>query len=221
VSRSALADRVISRAAQAGVDLAPAVAAALVTYLELLAKWNRRINLTALPVNPPTDDALDRLVVEPLVAAPHAGGPGAWVLDVGSGAGSPALPLKLARPDIRLVMVEARARKSAFLREAVRALGLEGVVVETGRIEDLVETPDCRETFDCVTLRAVRLDRPMLRAVTTGLKPGGVFLAFGSKGESQKLELFLSEGRGVSLPGSSELRVLRSLSRPKMGHKTE
>ncbi len=66
-------------------------------------------------------------------------------MDVGSGGGSPAIPLKLAVPRLRLTMVEAKARKSAFLREAVRHLGLEQRSVETARYEELLARPDLHE----------------------------------------------------------------------------
>jgi 16S rRNA (guanine527-N7)-methyltransferase len=207
VSTPALFDRLIARAAHAGVHLAPSLASALVAYMDLLARWNRRINLTSLPLEPAADAAIDRLVVESLVAAPHAGRPGASVLDVGSGAGSPAIPLKLARPDLRLVMVEARARKSAFLREAVRSLGLEAVGVATGRLEDLIQTPSYQQTFDSITVRAVRLEQTLLEAMARALRPGGRLLEFASVAERPNVCEEFTLHDTIGLPGGCELRI--------------
>jgi 16S rRNA (guanine527-N7)-methyltransferase len=207
VASSPFAERIVRRAADAGVDVSPPLASTLAAYVGLLARWNRRINLTALPLEPATDEAIDRLVVESLVAAPHAGGPGASVLDVGSGAGSPAIPLKLARPDIRLVMVEARARKCAFLREAVRTLGLEATDVATGRLEDRVRTPGFREAFECVTVRAVRLDREIVGAMAQTLKPGGRLLEFGPRVERPNDGELFRPLRSIVLPGGSKVNV--------------
>jgi 16S rRNA (guanine527-N7)-methyltransferase len=209
VPSSPLAERIVRRAADAGVDVSPPLASALVAYVGLLARWNRRINLTGLPLEPPTDEAVDRLIVEPLMAAPHAGAVGGSVLDVGSGAGSPAIPLKLARPDLRMVMVESRARKSAFLREAVRTLGLEATEVATSRLEDLSRTSGFGRAFECVTVRAVRLDRGILEAIAQALKPGGRLLAFMSMGECQNLGDLFSLMNATPLAGGSVLGVFQ------------
>jgi len=100
------------------------VLAPLETYYRLLAQWNVKINLTALPLQPPTDSTFDRLFIEPLLAAELVPDlPGIW-FDLGSGGGSPALPLKLIRPSLSLTLVESKTRKAAFLREALRALKL-------------------------------------------------------------------------------------------------
>src|SRR4029450_11587640 len=109
------------RPPKAGPPLTDELSAALAAYYELLARWNRKINLTALD-NP--DEAIDRLLLEPVVATKQLARPDVRIMDVGSGGGSPAIPMKLAAPGAALTMVEVKARKSAFLREAVRSLGL-------------------------------------------------------------------------------------------------
>src|SRR5262245_46544264 len=131
-----LRERLIVRGHASDVTIAPATATACAAYLELLERWNRRINLTALPLDPPTDAAIDRLIVEPVAAARHLGTGDRTVVDLGSGGGSPALPFKIAARQVRLVMVESRARKVAFLREAARHLELADVTVEATRFED-------------------------------------------------------------------------------------
>src|SRR5687768_4798862 len=114
----ALDSRLSERAAAAGLTLGGSLRAALLTYYDLLLKWNARINLTALTE---PDEAIDRLLLEPVAAARYLPG-GARLVDLGSGGGSPAIPLALTLHSPRLVMVESRARKAAFLREAARAV---------------------------------------------------------------------------------------------------
>ena len=92
-------------------------------YFELLTRWNAKINLTAFSLAEPDDEALDRLLVEPVVASCHVNPPVGSVIDIGSGSGSPAIPLRLALGATRLTLVEAKTRKAVFLVEALRHLG--------------------------------------------------------------------------------------------------
>jgi 16S rRNA (guanine527-N7)-methyltransferase len=148
-------------------------------YLGLLAKWNKTVNLTGFGLDPPSDDAVMRLVVEPVIVAELVKGFRA-ALDVGSGGGSPALPLKLALPEMRFILVESKSRKCAFLREAVRHLELDGVEVVNSRLEDLTRS-DPKPFVDLVTVRAVRLDGDLWAAIRALLLPqGGAVLHFGS-----------------------------------------
>ena len=146
-------DRLARRATKARVQFPADVVAPLETYFRLLARWNVKINLTALPLDPPTDETFDRLFIEPLIAAALVETSGVW-FDLGSGGGSPAFPLKLVRPRLALTLVESKTRKAAFLREAIRALQLPMSDVANVRFEDFAgsgHTP-----ADLVTARAVR-----------------------------------------------------------------
>jgi len=167
--------RLSRRAAKVGVFLPEGLADQLASYYELLARWNRKINLTALD-NP--DEAIDRLLLEPILAARHLPAGNLDVMDIGSGGGSPAIPLKLAAPSSRLVMVEVKARKSAFLREAVRTLGLEKATVETSRYEELLARPDLHEAFGLLSLRAIRVEVRTLLTLQAFIKPGGLIFLF-------------------------------------------
>ena len=169
-----LSQRLLRRAARARVPLDDTLAERLAAYVELLRRWNARMNLTAL------DDrnaGLDRLVIEPLAAAAHLPRTGT-IVDIGSGGGSPAIPLKLAVPGISLRMVEAKTRKAAFLREAVRWLELERTEVEAGRYEELLARPDLHEAHEVLTLRAVRVEARVLRGIQAFVAPGGSLLLF-------------------------------------------
>ena len=113
--------RLERRAKRVGLTVSVELAERLGAYVELLSRWNKRMNLTALDER---DEAIDRLLIEPLVAVKYLPARSAAVLDIGSGGGSPAIPMKLAASGIALRMVEAKTRKAAFLREAIRQLNL-------------------------------------------------------------------------------------------------
>jgi 16S rRNA (guanine527-N7)-methyltransferase len=170
-------DRLTRRARKARVALPTEVVAPFEAYFRLLAQWNVKINLTGLPLQPPTDETFDRLFIEPLVASTLvAESPGVW-FDLGSGGGSPALPLKMIRPALSLTLVESKTRKAAFLREVVRVLGLPGTDVANVRFEELQTKVD--RTADLITVRAVRPDAALFDVSARLLKSGGHLLLFG------------------------------------------
>jgi 16S rRNA (guanine527-N7)-methyltransferase len=172
-------DRLARRTRRAKAPITLAMLEPLELYFQLLAHWNARINLTALPLDAPTDETFDRLLVEPLAAAKQIPNdiPAVW-FDLGSGGGSPAIPLKIARPALKLTMVESKERKSAFLREAIRALGLVETSVETGRFETIAAKSTVTSSVDFVTVRAVRTDDQLFESAGRMLKNGGLLLMF-------------------------------------------
>ena len=168
--------RLAERLAAAGISISPALAEKLATYHQLLATWNRRVNLTALDVERLPDEALDRLLIEPIVAAQHAERRLA-MLDVGSGGGSPAIPFALATEARELTMIESRSRKSVFLREAAFAVGLSPAQVLTTRFEEAAASAELKGHFNVVTIRAVRVaDEDWLRLSGLLAAGGSVFL---------------------------------------------
>lgn len=177
-------NRLRRRARRAGVELRPDLAEMLGRYYALLARWNARVNLTGYRLEAAgQDEAVDRLLIEPLVAARHVSPSASWVLDFGSGGGSPAIPLALALPRLTLRMVESKTRKAVFLRQAVRELGLGRAEVETTRFEELLSRPELHEAVDLVTIRAVRVEPRTLVTLQAFLRPGGeVFLFRGPGG---------------------------------------
>src|SRR5882724_5466284 len=140
-------------------------------YLELLLRWNARTNLTAVRVR---EEIVTRHFGESLFAARKIFPAGNSSLtlatslgDVGSGAGFPGLPIKLWAPRLQVTLIEAQQKKATFLREVVRAMGLTGVEVRSGRAELVTES------FDVVTLRAVeRFDQAAVAAAGL-VRPAG------------------------------------------------
>ena len=186
----AFRDRLARRTTAAGISTPSGVAEQLETYFRLLARWNEKVNLTSLPLEEPTDETFDRLLVEPLAAARLVEDTWTPWFDVGSGGGSPAIPLLLLKPALQLTMVESKARKAAFLREVVRGLDLGGVAVETGRFEELAIRGDVEGTGGLVTLRAVRSDAKLMSSVARILRLGGRLLVFRSTPQSEDIRGF-------------------------------
>jgi 16S rRNA (guanine527-N7)-methyltransferase len=178
-------ERLKRRAKAAGATLDAALVENLETYYQLLTKWNAKINLTAFRLTPEGDDqAIDRLLIEPVVAARYIPENARTLLDAGSGGGSPAIPLKLARTNLALRMVEVKTRKAVFLREAVRALGLRDAEVETSRFEELLPRAELHEALDLVSIRAVRIETRTLNSLQAFLRPGGKLLLFRGSSKS-------------------------------------
>ena len=172
-------DRIARRTRRAKAPIALDMLDPLEAYFRLLTHWNAKVNLTALPLDAPTDETFDRLLVEPLCAAKQlpTDTPSIW-FDLGSGGGSPAIPLKIARPALRLTMIESKERKSAFLREVVRALGLTDTFVETERFEVAAAKPEFIANADIVTVRAVKADTELFLTAGRMLKDGGRLMMF-------------------------------------------
>ena len=151
-----------------------AVAERLGVYLDLLSFWNARTNLTSLDLSGDVDAAVERLILEPLEASRLVRPVDRCGVDIGSGGGSPALPLMICSPHLEMVLIEVRARKAAFLREALRTLNLNGRV-EQSRAEEVEFA-----AASLVSLRAVRADHGIWDAIDRFLAPDGRFFWFGA-----------------------------------------
>lgn len=179
MSTRELKDRIRRRARHANVAMPDELLAGLERYYVFLAKWNAKVNLTAFRLTPGgEDEAVDRLLIEPVAAARHVPVHAQTLLDAGSGGGSPAIPLKLAVPGLHLRMIEIKTRKAVFLREAVRELALTRAEVETARFEELLSRPDLHESADVVSMRAVRVEPRVLATLQAFLKPAGLLFLF-------------------------------------------
>jgi len=193
-------DRLRRRARRASILLAADAVEALEAYFRLLSKWNAKINLTALPLAQPTEETFDRLLIEPLAAARKVPDrPDRWV-DLGSGGGSPAIPLKIVRPSLRLTMVESKVRKAAFLREAIRTIGLSEASVADTRFEEYAA--EAEGSVDLITVRAVRADKALFDAAARLLVPRGRLLMLGPTASA------------ISVPGFSHIETIALTDSP-------
>ena len=211
MSNSRFTELLNERTQQAGLLMEVRLASALEAYFELLRRWNRKINLTGLDLDALTGEGVDRLFVEPLMAAQHVSPETARIIDLGSGGGSPAIPLTLAVPAASVTMVESRAKKSVFLLEAARELALEARVL-TARYEDLLKRDDLIEGFDTLTSRALRLGSREVAQVHEFVRAGGRLLLFRSAINPEELvvnsPLFLESTRPLPREGS-ELMIFQ------------
>lgn len=151
-----------------GLALPAGAEATLLAYLALLDKWNRVYNLTAVR---DAERMVSHHLLDSLAAVPYY--KGETVLDVGSGGGLPGIPLAIARPELRVTLIDSIAKKTAFLLQAKAELGLGNVQVITSRVEDFrPEAP-----FDVITSRAFSDLKEFVTLTRHLLKPGGRWLA--------------------------------------------
>jgi len=191
--------RLLTRATAVGIPLGGEVRDGLAVYFSLLARWNRRLNLSGFDLDRLPDDAIDRLFVEPIFAASRLETAESLV-DIGSGGGSPAIPMVLVLRPERAVLVEARHRKCVFLREALHELGLSHTVrVERGRFEAVAEMAPYRESFSLATSRAVRLGPEELHSLSSLIRPGGMVCVLGGQ-ELLPQTASLQPERTIALP---------------------
>lgn len=213
-------DKLSSGAAELGISLSETQLTQFQTYYEELVAWNRRVNLTAVIgyEDVQLKHFLDSLSVSTVIAPWLRREDGCRMLDVGSGAGLPGLPLKIAFPTTRLVLLDSILKKTTFLLRLTRALGLEDVEVVTARAEDLAHQEGYREEFDVVVSRAVaalptllELTLPFCRTggVSVAQKRGDIGVEVNSAGKAIGiLGGRLREIRPVGLPGLPGLRSL-------------
>ena len=155
------------------LGLDAALSAPLLDYVALLARWNATYNLTAVrdPREMVGKHLLDSLAMHAFVDDIAAAG--GSLADLGTGAGLPGIPLAIAKPGLRVVLVESNGKKVRFMREAVRKLGLANVEV----VESRIEAYDAPGRFDAITARALAT-LPLIVALGGHLlRPGGVLLA--------------------------------------------
>jgi len=192
-----------------GIRLDGDQVALLERFSGLVRTANRLVNLTAITGEAEVAvkhfvDSLAGLVTGRFAA-------GARVIDVGAGAGFPGLPLKVARPDLWLSLLEADGRRVAFLREAVRQLGLEQVTVVHARAEDAGRQPAHREAYDVAVARALA-ELPVLAEYCLPLvRPGGNLVAW--KGPGAEHEVARAAGALERLGG--RVAEVRRLSLPR------
>lgn len=189
-----------------GYEMDPAVVAQFETYREELLHWNERTNLTAItdPLEVEVRHFLDSLTVLQVLAGLLGSGARLRIIDVGSGAGFPGIPLKLMAPEIRLTLLEATGKKVDFLRQVVSRLGLSTTEVVYGRAEEVAHSAGQREAYDVAVARAVAPLATLAEICLPFVNIGGMMIAL-KKGDLQA-EL-VSAREAVSLTGGSEVRV--------------
>ena len=190
------AELLASGMAELGLDLSRPVQEKLLAYLQLMAKWNKIYNLTALRS---PDEGVTHHLLDSLSVLPHVNGP--LIVDVGSGAGLPGLVLAIVRPEWNVVSVETVDKKAAFQRQAITQLGLANMSIEGCRVQDL----RLADKADCVVSRAFSSLEEFVGLTRHLLKPGGHWVAM--KGKPPRDEL-------AALPGDIKARKVVKLRVP-------
>ena len=191
----------ISGIKELGVDLSTVQVDSVFVYLTELKKWNQKINLTAIREE---RDIIIKHVLDSLsYIRGFVPGPGLKLIDMGSGAGFPALPIKIAYSGIAVTLVESVQKKAAFLRHVVRTLKLEGVEVVDKRTEELSDP--YLAAYDVVTARA-------FSEMSSALKTGRHFLRNGghlvlSRGPQESVTDEILAGAGVIVEKRIELTL--------------
>lgn len=176
------------------------LAEGLCRYRELLTEWNGKFNLTAITEEEEVEvkhfaDSLSLLTVREISE-------GAKMLDIGSGAGFPGIPVKIARPDWEITLLDSLNKRITFLNAVIEALKLSKISAIHGRAEELARKPEFRERFDIVTSRAVARLNILCEYSMPFVKPGGLFVAM--KGSEAPEEIAEAE-KAIRLLGGALL----------------
>ncbi len=198
-------------ATKLGLTLGPEQLEQFQIYYQELVDWNRRVNLTSITHYEEVQirHFVDSLTV--ILGMKQPVGGGLCVIDVGTGAGLPGVPVKIAFPGIRLVLLEATARKAEFLHHLISRLGLADTEVVVGRAEEMAHQADYRERFALVLSRAVARLPSLVEFSLPFCALGGRFIAQ-KKGEIDE-EIKLA-GKAISLLGGG-LREVRRIDLPE------
>ena len=171
--------RIIEYISKTGLTLSETQAGQLNDYYGLLVEWNSFMNLTAITEE---EDVLAKHFADSLLYVPEKDA--CTLLDVGSGAGFPGIPLKIAHPELSVTLLDSLGKRVKFLNEVINRLGLKDISAIHGRAEDLARDAAQREHYDIVCSRAVAHMRVLSEYCLPFVKTGGVFVAYKSAEES-------------------------------------
>ncbi|MFC2039529.1 16S rRNA (guanine(527)-N(7))-methyltransferase RsmG, partial [Chloroflexota bacterium] len=204
--------KLISGTKRLGLHLSPEQVSQFETYYQELIHWNWEMNLTAIS---DYDEVQVKHFLASLTIAPaledrfHS----LRLLDLGTGAGFPGVPLKILLPGIHLSLIESVAKKTRFLNHLVAILRLDGVEVLTGRAEDLGRQECYREQFDLVVSRAVAQLPTLVELALPFCSPGGIFIAQ----KKREIEGEMAQAtRAIGILGG-RLREVRKLELEELG----
>lgn len=173
---------------QLGLKLNSSQQDSLLVYVDLMKKWNKVFNLTAIEGS---EHILSHHILDSLSVIPYMSG--ARVLDVGSGAGFPGIPLAIALPEWQFVLLDCNGKKTRFLLQSVLELGLENVEVVKSRLEEYLPT----QSFDTVISRAFSSLSVLIRATTHVCAHKGHILAMKGRYPEQELQELGDSARQV------------------------
>ncbi|MGI9279786.1 MAG: 16S rRNA (guanine(527)-N(7))-methyltransferase RsmG [Endozoicomonas sp.] len=202
-----LRERICEGAAAQSLSLADSQADLLTRYVELLAKWNKAYNLTAVrdPVEMVSRHILDSLSIAPFMS-------GDYLMDVGSGPGLPGIPMAILNPEKQFTLLDSNGKKTRFMTQAKTELGLENVIVANCRVESF----EAKQPFDVIMSRAFSSLVDMIEGTSHLIKADGRFLAMKGLYPEQELvdlkqvrpEISMLESHALDVPGCEAQRHL-------------
>ena len=206
-----------------GITLTETQLAAFTAYYELLIEWNEKMNLTA--ITQPEEVAVKHMVDSLSCHDESVFKKGCKVIDVGTGAGFPGLPLKLLREDIELTLLDSLNKRLNFLQTVVEKNALSKVLLVHSRAEDGARKKELRERFDVAVSRAVARLNVLCELCLPYVKPGGYFVALkGAQYEQETAEAQnalkvlgaeIESVRKISLPGLEDVRAVLYIKKTK------
>lgn len=213
---TATTQKIIESADLVGVQIGEKEAVSFEKYLQLLLEWNNKMNLTAI-TDP--DEIVIKHFIDSIVLVPHLKKKtNISILDVGTGAGFPGIPLKILLPEINVVLLDSLNKRVSFLQTVIDELGLQGISAVHGRAEDFGRQPRFRESYDIVVSRAVARLSVLAELCLPFVKMGGSFVSYkGAKVDEELKEAknaikLLGGGEfnqiEVNLPGLDDKRAL-------------
>ena len=153
------------------------------SYYNLLIEYNQKFNLTAITER---EEVIVKHFIDSVLGVDNVNGN--KLIDIGSGGGFPAIPLRIMRGDVMLTMLEATGKKCEFLKTVVDKLELVGSTILNGRAEDIAKNPLYREQFDVCTARAVARLNTLCEYCMPFVKVGGYFVAYKGDAEEEIIE---------------------------------
>lgn len=188
------------------------------TYEKLLLEWNEKFNLTAIKEE---NEVTEKHFIDSLFSLKYVDFDNKTLLDIGSGAGFPALPLAILNPSLKATLIESNGKKVSFLNEVKNVLKLDNVNIVKSRVEDIKE----KEQFDYVSARAVTELRVLLELSIPYLKIGGQLIAYklfdneeeiiSSKNALKVLDCYVEHNYKFELPLSKSKRSLLVIRKNK------
>lgn len=200
-------EKLAASASKLGIKLTPDQITQFETYYRELAEWNERMNLTAITgyEDVQIKHFLDSLTITLGLKQPFS--EKTRLIDIGTGAGLPGLPLKIVFPFIRLTLLESTAKKAVFLRHIVNKLGLENVEIVVGRAEEIARKSEYREKYDIVLARGIAKLATLAELTLPFCAKGGSLIAHKKEPLADEMK---QAGKAISLLGG-KLREVRKV----------
>lgn len=156
------------------------------SYMNLVKEWNEKINLTAITEN---SDFINKHFIDSIsIFKSGVLKPGKKVIDVGTGAGFPGIPVKIVEPDINVMLLDSLNKRVNFLNTVIEGLGLNGIKTEHARAEEYAHKDDFREKYDIATARAVAGLNILCELCMPYVKVGGFFIAMKGPSVYEEIE---------------------------------